>query len=155
MDEDKLIQAAGNFAAWETINSSDPNNKSDMTNEHNFKVGDKVATDDAEYSGIVTAVDDMGCKVRFADGEELFFLNGILHHSDLSDYDRRTAFLTRLQSLLKEFDAKIYGGLSDICSDEEVLYIQIGLDRIEYRNGQYNVCYPHIAADNIMDFDKE
>lgn len=27
MDKDKLIKVAGGFAAWETINSSDPNNK--------------------------------------------------------------------------------------------------------------------------------
>lgn len=130
-----------------------------MTNEYNFNVGDRVAADDAGYSGIVNAVNDIGCKVRFADGEELFFLNDILHHSDLPDYDRRTAFLTRLQSLLREFDAEICYREGD-CE----LHIDLGdgnrFDRVsypfEYPDYDINdVGRLNLTADNIMDFDKE
>ncbi|MDE7345313.1 MAG: hypothetical protein K2N48_01070 [Muribaculaceae bacterium] len=125
--------------------------KNDMTNEHNFKVGDRVAAEDAEYSGIVTAVDDMGCKVRFADGEELFFLKDILHHSDLPDYDRRTAFLTRLQSLLKEHNATIQAYRSGV--DTVGLCISFGDKHdIDYQQND-TIC--DVDADNIMDFDKD
>lgn len=129
-----------------------------MTNEHNFKVGDRVAAEDAKYSGIVTVVDDMECKVRFADGEELFFLKDILHHSDLPDYDRRTAFLTRLQSLLREVDAEILvRGACDLHID---LCNGNTFDRIKFplKNDGYDTScedYLNINADNITDFDKE
>lgn len=130
-----------------------------MTDEQNFKKGDRVAAEDAKYSGIVTAVCDMGCKVRFADGEELFFLNDILHKSDLPDYDRRTAFLSELQSLLRKYDAEICYREGD-CE----LHIDLGngnsFDRITYPfeyvgydigdEGRLN-----LTADNIMDFDEE
>ena len=128
-------------------------NNNEMTNGHNFKVGDRVAADDAEYSGIIIAVCDLGCKVRFADGEELFFLNDILHHSDLPDYDRRTAFLTRLQSLLKEHIATIQAYMSGV--DTVGLCVYFGDENIEEVDYQYNDTICEISADNIMDFDKE
>ena len=125
--------------------------KNNMTNEHNFNVGDRVIADDAEYSGIVTAVDDIGCDVRFDDGEETWILKDLLHHSDDTPYDRRTAFLTRLQSLLREFDAHIepcgceIEGLSIVLKDNEEIYYKMD-DFSPMRN---------LTADNIMAFDKE
>ncbi|WP_287136179.1 hypothetical protein, partial [Clavibacter sp.] len=65
--------------------------------------------------------------------------------------DRRTAFLTRLQSLLREFDAHIepcgceIEGLSIVLKDNEEIYYKMD-DFSPMRN---------ITADNIMDFDKE
>lgn len=120
--------------------------------KNEFKQGDRVAVEDAKYSGIVTAVCDMGCKVRFADGEELFFLNELLHHSDLPDYDRKTAFLTELQALLRKYDAEIHDG--------EMYYISIDIDansenkqEINYNLSEMDKWW--LDADNIMDFDKE
>lgn len=134
-----------------------------MTNEHNFKVGDRVRfvgdydhyverilEKDEEYA--VTYVDSAGncdlsvpCTAYSVSGEDL----------ELGEpYDRRTAFLTRLQSLLKEFDARIY--------DEDCyrLYIDfdIHIDKkgcLDYQRIVYSDTSGEITADNIMDFDKE
>ena len=138
-----------------------------MTNEHSFKVGDKVtanqyydidingysATIPIGEEGVIEDVWDDELLVSF-NRFGLSLIRPISEFEPIQPLDRRTAFLTRLQSLLREFDAKIYGGQSDIY-DEDVLYIQIGNDRIAYRNGQHNVCYPHINADNIIDFNNE
>lgn len=65
--------------------------------------------------------------------------------------DRRSAFLTCLQSLLKEFDAHIepcgceIEGLSFVLKDNEEIYYKMD-DFSPMRN---------LTADNIMDFDKE
>lgn len=121
---------------------------SDMTNNE-FKIGDRVASEDAKYSGIVTAVCDMGCKVRFADGEELYFQKDILHHSDLPDYDRKTAFLTELQALLRKYDACIYD------YEQYKLCIDIGDEDISWTWGNKPYSQSFLTADNIMDFNKE
>lgn len=116
------------------------------TNE--FKIGDRVASEDAKYSGIVTTVDDMGCKVHFADGEELYFLKDILHHSGLPDYDRKTAFLTELQALLRKYDAEI---VFHCDYDLHTLSTSIIVGGCELRRNEvYGVC-----PINIMDFNKE
>lgn len=67
--------------------------------------------------------------------------------------DRRTAFLTELQALLRKYDATIYGGLSETHNDD-VIFVSIGNDDIAYRNG-YGEEYANITADNIMNFNKE
>ena len=138
-----------------------------MTNEYNFKIGDKVATKkpyDIAINGNTTTIPigDEGV-IENVDGEELlvdfpgYFCALTLNIADvepIQPLDRRTAFLTRLQSLLREFDATICGGLSDTHNDD-VIYISIGDDEIAYRNGEMGVSFASITADNIMDFDKE
>ena len=138
-----------------------------MTNEHNFKVGDKVATTksyDIAINGNTTTmpIGEVGV-IENVDGEELlvdfpaYYCALTLMASDvepIQPLDRCTAFLTRLQSLLREFDAKVCGGLSDI-SEKDVVFILIGgNDKVKYLNGTSDT-YAHINADNIMDFDKE
>ena len=63
-------------------------------------------------------------------------------------YDRRTAFLTRLQSLLREFDAEI---VFHCDNKQETIATSIIVGKSESRRNEvYGV-----TADNIMDFDKE
>ena len=107
-----------------------------------LKKGAEYTVVDADMCGCDLAVQ---CTAYSVSGEDLELVE---------PYDRRTAFLTRLQSLLREFDAKICGGLSDI-SEKDVVFILIGgNDRVKYLNGSSDT-YAHINADNIMDFNKE
>ena len=138
-----------------------------MTNEHNFKVGDKVTANqyyDIDINGYSTTI-PIGEEGMIEDiyTDELLVSFGnygvslirpISEFEPIQPLDRRTAFLTRLQSLLREFDATICGGLSDTHNDD-VIYISIGDDEIAYRNGEMGVSFASITADNIMDFDKE
>ena len=127
-----------------------------MTNEHNFKVNDRVRfigdydhyvertlEKGEEYA--VTYVDSVGncdlsvpCTAYSVSGEDLELVE---------PYDRRTAFLTRLQSLLREFDAEIGDSGIRFLKGMEITF---GTDTPYIR---YNHCT--INADNIMDFDKE
>ena len=62
--------------------------------------------------------------------------------------DHRTAFLTRLQSLLREFDAEI---IFHCDNKQETIATSIIVGKSESRRNEvYGV-----TADNIMDFDKE
>ena len=135
--------------------------------KNEFNIGDKVAA--KEYYDI----DINGYSTTIPIGEEgviediytdellvsfgnygVSLIRPISEFEPIQPLDRRTAFLTRLQSLLREFDAKICGGLSDI-SKKDVVFILIGdNDRVKYLNGSSDT-YAHINADNIMDFDKE
>ena len=128
------------------------NEKNDMANEHNFKVGDKVyMAYDPTISAIVTDVCHEGKYDYYVKKDGSEFTTGCQEYELL---DAKTAFLTRLQSLLREFDAKICGGLSDI-SEQDVVFILIGgNDKVKYLNGDTDT-YAHINADNIMDSDKE
>ena len=92
--------------------------------------------------------------VRFGACED-FYPDELEKVEPEKEADRRTAFLTELQALLRKYDARIYD------HDDYKLYVEIdhhrdknvGFDnlfRIEYSdtNGELN-------ADNVMDFDKE
>ena len=137
-----------------------------MTNEHIFKVGDRVRSKVAIFaipaglSGVVAAIcHDGRYKVRL-DGEKEW--HGWYAGKDLElieSFDRKTAFLRELQALLMKYDAEICYREGD-CE----LYIDLGdgnrFDRISYPfeycdyddtdEGRLN-----LTADNIMDFDKE
>lgn len=63
--------------------------------------------------------------------------------------DSKTAFLTRLGALLKEFDARIYD------HDDYRLYIDLGIHREGFERIVYSDTEGEVNADNIMDFDKE
>ena len=135
-----------------------------MTNEHNFNIGDKVTANqyyDIDINGYSTTIPtgEIGL-IEDIDDDELyvsFSRYGVFLTLPASDVepiqplDRRTAFLTRLQSLLREFDAHIepcgceIEGLSIVLKDNEEIYYKMD-DFSPMRN---------ITADNIMDFDKE
>ena len=133
-----------------------------MTNEHNFKVGNKVrfTGDYAHYvertlekgeEYTVTDVDSGGncdlsvsCTAYSVNAEDLELVEPC---------DRKTDFLQRLQSLLREFDASIGYFIGD---DEEYgwcdyPFLKIGNEIIKYPAGEID----QITADNIMDFDKD
>ena len=135
-----------------------------MTNEHNFNIGDKVTANqyyDIDINGYSTTIPtgEIGL-IEDIDDDELyvsFSRYGVFLTLPASDVepiqplDRRTAFLTRLQSLLREFDASIepcgceIEGLSFVLKDNEEIYYKMD-DFSPMRN---------LTADNIMDFDKE
>lgn len=130
--------------------------ESDMTNGHNFKVGDKVRSKVAIFaipaglSGVVAAITHDGrYKVRL-DGEKEW--HGWYAGEDLElieAFDRKTAFLRELQSLLRKYDARIYD------HDDYRLYINLGLHGEDFERIVYSDTNGEVNADNIMDFDKE
>ncbi|MBD5173815.1 MAG: hypothetical protein HDT08_04170 [Bacteroidales bacterium] len=116
--------------------------KNDMTNEHNFKAGDKVRVKCTDIEDIVIDV---------CNGNAFLKKGGYWNVKTLElveSLDRRTAFLTRLQSLMREFDAEIIFHC-DYKQETLATSIIIGESEIR-RNEVYGV-----TADNIMDFDKE
>ena len=141
-------------------------NNNNMTNEHNFKEGDKVAVKRSYtliangYENIIP-IGEVGI-VEDVDGEELlvdfpgYFCALTLNIADvepIQPLDRRTAFLTRLQSLLREFDASFVAHKTDMpisvyFEGNEAPSASIGK---EINKG----CGVVVTADNIMDFDKD
>lgn len=90
-----------------------------MTNEHNFKVGDKVKI---EIPGLIDIGEIIGenaiggynvkCGENYHYGVSEAYLK-------LTSLDRRTAFLIELQALLRKYDARI-------CDhDDYKLYVEI------------------------------
>ena len=119
--------------------------KNDMTNEHNFKVGDRVRLkgNDA-FVGTIVDIGLYSADILWdCDPDEIY-----LQAFDCIEHiDRRSAFLTRLQSLLREFDAEIGDSGIRFLKGMEITF---GTDTPRIR---YNHCT--INADNIMDFDME
>ena len=121
-----------------------------MSNEHNFKVGDKVyMAYDPTISAIIENVNDDYKHPYTVRENGAKFTQGC---SELDIIDAKTAFLTRLKSLLREFDAEIHDG--------EMYYISIDVDansenrqEINYPLYEMDKCW--LDADTIMDFDKE
>ena len=136
--------------------------KNDMANEHNFNVGDKVTANqyyDIDINGYSTTIpigEEGVIEDIYTDELLVSFGNyGVSLIRPISEFepiqplDRRTAFLTRLQSLLREFDARIYD------EDEYKVIIDLG---IHSNKGERIECMGtdgEVNADNIMDFDKE
>lgn len=121
-----------------------------MTNEYNFKEGDRVRLkgDDA-FVGTIVDVGLYSADIVWDCEPREIYLQAFdcIEHAD-----RRTAFLTRLQSLLREFDASIGYFIGD---DEEYgwcdyPFLKIGNEIIKYPAGDID----DITADNIMKFDK-
>ena len=76
-----------------------------MTNERNFKVNDRVRLkgDDA-FVGTITDIGDSFASVLWdCEPNEIYLQT----YENIEHIDRKTVFLTRLQSLLMEFDARI------------------------------------------------
>ena len=116
--------------------------KNDMTNEHNFKVGDRVRLkgNDA-FVGTIVDIGLYSADILWdCDPDEIY-----LQAFDCIEHiDRRTAFLTRLRSLLREFDASL------VC-----LYHNFAQDHypcVVFKEGEI-LWWSHYL--NTMDFDKE
>ena len=129
--------------------------KNDMANEYKINKGNRVrfigdydyyVEDVLKKGAEYTVVDADMCGCDFAVQCTAYSVSG----EDLElvePYDHRTAFLTRLQSLLREFDASIAPQF-DMWTDMSYVDVCIGKECILSTN-------EHITADNIMDFDKE
>ena len=119
-----------------------------MTNEHNFKVGDRVRLKGTDIEGTLKSIGTYYCHFVSSDGYITSVALG-----NIEPYDRRTAFLTRLQSLLKEHNATIQAYMSGV--DTTGLCIYFADENVEEVDYKQNDTICEIDADNIMDFDKE
>lgn len=147
-----------------------------MTNEQNFKVGDKVRTKRSHtiilcgYEGIIAIGDEGIVRDMAEDTLDVYFPeHGVILTSKFSDVelvtplDRRTAFLRELQALLRKYDAEI--SYDTQCEKFEIYFCD-GFKIVD--NIFYPLQYPefvdyeddyigylNLDADNIMDFVKE
>lgn len=122
--------------------------------KNEFKQGDKVTLADVTTAvGIIRYMGKETCVVDFGMGDST------VGYKDIVPLDRRTAFLTELQELLRKYDAEICYREGD-CE----LHINLGsgntFDRIscpfEYSDYDINdVGRLSLTAENIMDFNKE
>ncbi len=110
-----------------------------------FKVGDKVyMKHDPEEWGVITEICEDNYKHPYVVKNDVF-TDMYAEHELLGT---KEAFLERLQSLMREFDAEIVFSCNHTYKTIKTT-ITIGDTNI-VRNEVYGVC-----ADNIMDFDKE
>ena len=116
-----------------------------MTNEHNFKVGDRVRLkgNDA-FVGTIVDVGLYSADIIWDCEPNEIYLQAF---DCIEHIDRRMVFLTRLQSLLREFDAKIKPEFNSY-ADMGIVSILVGAEYVVES-------VDTITADNIMDFDKE
>lgn len=125
-----------------------------------FKVGDRV-----RYLGWFChrGVDYHNCVATVKDAKwdyEIQFEDGVLlktfkdYHLQLAD--RKTAFLTRLSELMREFDAKIVlDAKGSYCGDDvESITMSLCLngEALNYTITDFD---KEITPDNIMDYDKD
>ena len=120
-----------------------------MTNEYNFKVGDRVHIHDGKEVYTITEI----CNglYRLSDGKGLW---GDKYLTLVEPYDRKTAFLRELQALLRKYDARIYDG------EMYAIHIELGYhnaesEQIDYLFFNKEDDDSEVNADNITDFDKE
>lgn len=122
--------------------------------EKKFNVGDKVTYLPDDMQGEITAVHSRGLYgVKYPDDDDSFTVN----EADLEFADPKTAFMTRLQSLLREFDAEI----RFLESDTSPAIVFMGHKDEKTRFGEFIdgvVLYSkhcELSSDTIMDYDKE
>lgn len=122
--------------------------------EKKFNVGDKVTYRPDDMQGEITAVHSRGLYgVKYPDDDDSFTVN----EADLEFADPKTAFMTRLQSLLREFDAEI----RFLESDTSPAIVFMGHKDEKTRFGEFIdgvVLYSkhcELSSDTIMDYDKE
>lgn len=134
-----------------------------MTKEYNFKVGDYVRVKDSSRTGnivdINVCMDWQECKhiiytIRgsYPDREPFIFCEFEYNLESTEIGESKTAFITRLQSLLSQYGASFVAHKTDIpvsvyFNNNEAPFISIGE---EINKG----CGVVVTADNIMDFDK-
>lgn len=117
--------------------------------ETTFKVGDRVlCTDNGKYGNINTIddTDDYGevwYGVLFDDGEEAWLEDELL---ELTDVDKKTAFLNELKELLERYDAKI-------CDyDDYCVLIKIGDEWLSWHDT--TLSGEGVNPSNIFNYDK-
>lgn len=132
--------------------------------KNEFKQGDKVATAkcyDISINGCSTTIPigEEG-EIEDIDGDELYvYFSGYSVYltipvSDvelIQPLDRKTAFLTELQALLRKYDARIYDG------DLYAIHIEIGYHSAKSERADYLFYQSdngEINANNIMEFKK-
>lgn len=112
-----------------------------MTNQQNFKKGDRVRVKCTDIEDVIIDVLDNNA---FLNNNGYWSVNVI---ELVEPTDRRTVFLRKLGALLKEFDAAI--------EPEYSSYSEVGIVSIIVGSECIVESYDTITADNIMDFDKE
>lgn len=132
-------------------------------NEPKFKVGDRVlCTDSGEY-GNVTFVDtsqvgeygEIWYEVLFDNGEETWLTADIL---ELTDVDKKTAFLTELKELMEKYGVEIAINSTNGDEEEGIMFL-LGKEYISYTSRPFNpnklkeFIFP-ITPSNIFDYDK-
>lgn len=117
--------------------------------KNEFKIGDTVRFKGKKKIHIITEINEYGQYI-VSEYPKWSFSAEHLEHAEFPD--RKTAFLSELQALLRKYDAEIRDG--------EMYYISIDID-VHSENTQ-EIDYPlykmdkfWLDADNIMDFDKE
>lgn len=141
----------------------------DMSEQKKFKVGDRVRFTRKDCHWIETSIHNGDEGVVIGDGSGYFPNSVDVNFSGVSDeisvndlelvesYDPTTDFLTRLQSLLREFDAEI----RFVEDDYSPAIIFMGHKDETTRFGKFVdgvVLYSNhgcISADSVMDYDKE
>lgn len=129
--------------------------------KNEFKIGDKVTANqyyDIDINGYSTTIpigEEGVIEDIYTDELLVSFSNyglslirSISEFEPIQPLDRRTAFLTRLQSLLREFDATIE--INPYYETAACLSLWLNKE-CAFKNKEARM----ITADNIMDFDKE
>ena len=135
-----------------------------MTKEKNFKVGDYVRVKDSSRTGYIVDIDVcmdwQECKhiiytIRgsYPDREPFYFYEFEDNLEPTEIAESKTAFITRLQSLLSQYGASFVAHRTDMpvsvyFKDNEAPSVSIGE---EINKG----CGVVVTPDNIMDFDKD
>lgn len=118
-------------------------NESDNSNMINrkFNAGDRIRHKGSGYVGTIVSGDDAnGYSVHYPCDDEEYCVS----KDEIEFVDAESVFLSRLQSLLREFDAVICEHSS---WEPEGIDICIGNTELYYSSA--------IAASNIMDFEKQ
>ena len=134
-----------------------------MTNGHNFKVGDYVRVKDSSRTGDIVDIDVCmdwqeynhtiyTIRGSYPDREPFCFYEFEENLEPTKIGESQTAFLTRLQSLLSQYDASIgyFIGDDEKYGWSDYPFLKIGKEIIKYPAGEID----EITADNIMDFDR-
>ena len=131
--------------------------------ETKFKVGDRVLCTDNGAYGNVTLVDTSQAgkydtvwyEILFDNGDETWLTADVL---ELTDVDKKTAFLTELKELLEKYGVEIDINSTNGDEEEGIMFL-FGKEYISYTSRPFNpnklkeFIFP-ITPSNIFDYDK-